>query len=151
MIKGAFRRLIKPYLRIVSNKINKVGGQPQTYPLIPNKALVSAGDGGDSDDNFGKRNYISIKNGIGWLHLDFKLKTKDGISWNTPLFEYPANCPRCIGIAEASLWDGASVFMAGRSIANDSLSKKVFCGSIADATVGRRYIINVVSFFEDEP
>ncbi len=132
-------------------ELNQKAADATIYPLIPDKTLVVPGAGNTSDENYAFRNFILINpDNSGWIKVDFKLLVIPN-NWWVPIFNYPPECPRCVGLPEEQFFDGTTVFSADRTFQNDNLSKKVMCGAPQDMTLNRRYIKSFVARFESEP
>ncbi len=82
-------------------------GEPKVYPLVklsenitvlPEKGSII-------------RNYLIVRNGQGWVHLDF-IPNKTwwkGAKKNTPIFKLPANAPDIFGLVESNVSLGTNL------------------------------------------
>lgn len=74
-------------------------GDREIYPLVSvdNKIEILGGKV--------IRNYMTVRNGQGWLHFDFIPPRKwwKGRKTNTPIFTFPDNAPQIMGLVESNI------------------------------------------------
>lgn len=119
---------------IVGNKVRtrKVG---KSYKLdfILGKDVITTNNDKDYDKQ--ERRQLTVLDGIGKIHLDFKMVKDSGNL--RPLFKLPANAPRNLELIETQVWDGASVWLnAGNNVVYGSGLRE-----------GQRYILDLIGFF----
>ena len=81
------------------------------------------------------RRQLTVLDGMGKIHLDFKMVK--GIGPRQALFKLPANAPKNLELIETQLWDGTSVWV-------DAGSPWVMGNSLK---AGQRYIVDLIGFF----
>lgn len=82
------------------------------------------------------RRQLTVLDGMGKIHLDFKMVKNSGSK--LALFRLPDNAPRCLELIETQTHDGSSVWLdaGGRIIYGNGLR------------AGQRYILDIIGFFE---
>ena len=89
----------------------------------------------DRDYDKQERRQLTVLDGIGKIHLDFKMVQNSGNL--RPLLKLPANAPRNLELIETQVWDGASVWLnAGNNVVYGSGLRE-----------GQRYILDLIGFF----
>lgn len=81
------------------------------------------------------RRQLTVLDGMGKIHLDFKMVK--GIGPRQALFKLPPDAPRNLELIETQLWDGTSVWV-------DAGSPWVMGNSLK---AGQRYIVDLIGFF----
>lgn len=119
---------------IENNKVRtrKVG---KSYKLdfLLGKDVITTNNDRDYDKQ--ERRQLTVLDGIGKIHLDFKMVQNSGNL--RPLFKLPANAPRNLELIETQVWDGASVWLnAGSNVVYGSGLRE-----------GQRYILDLIGFF----
>lgn len=80
-----------------------------------------------------QRRAITIQDGLGIVHIDFKRTSGTG----GLILTLPANCPTPSKLIEAQTWDGGSVWL-------DANSREVQSMGL---TANRRYVVDLLGFF----
>jgi len=89
----------------------------------------------DKDYDKQERRQLTVLDGMGKIHLDFKMVKDSGNL--RPLFRLPTNAPRNLELIETQVWDGASVWLnAGNNVVYGSGLRE-----------GQRYILDLIGFF----
>lgn len=89
----------------------------------------------DKDYDKQERRQLTVLDGMGKIHLDFKMVKDSGNL--RPLFKLPAKAPRNLELIETQVWDGASVWLnAGNNVVYGSGLRE-----------GQRYILDLIGFF----
>ena len=81
------------------------------------------------------RRQLTVLDGMGKIHLDFKMVK--GIGPRQALFKLPPDAPKNLELIETQLWDGTSVWV-------DAGSPWVMGNSLKS---GQRYIVDLIGFF----
>ena len=119
---------------IEGNKVRtrKVG---KTFKLefASGKDVVTTNNVADYENQ--NRRQLTVLDGMGKIHLDFKMVVNAGT--RRALFTLPANAPKNLELIETQTWDGSSVWL-------DANSKVVFGNGLK---AGQRYIIDLIGFF----
>lgn len=117
-----------------NNKVRtrKVG---RTYKLdfFSGKDTITTNNDVDYDKQ--ERRQLTVLDGMGKIHLDFKMVKN--ASTRQPLFRLPANAPRNLELIETQVWDGSSVWV--------NAGDKIVYG--AGLKAGQRYILDLIGFF----
>lgn len=82
-----------------------------------------------------QRRAITIQDGLGIVHIDFKRTSGTG----GLILTLPANCPTPSKLIEAQTWDGGSVWL-------DANSREVQSSGL---TANRRYVVDLLGFFNE--
>lgn len=119
---------------IENNKVRtRKVGKSFKLDFILGKDVITTNNDRDYDKQ--ERRQLTVLDGIGKIHLDFKMVKDSGNL--RPLFKLPANAPRNLELIETQVWDGASVWLnAGNNV--------VYGNGL---TAGRRYILDLIGFF----
>lgn len=119
---------------IENNKVRtrKVG---KTFKLdfVSGKDIITTNNDVDYDNQ--NRRQLTVLDGMGKIHLDFKMVVNAGT--RRPLFRLPANAPRNLELIETQVWDGSSVWV--------NAGDKIVYG--AGLKAGQRYILDLIGFF----
>lgn len=81
------------------------------------------------------RRQLTVLDGMGKIHLDFKIVKNTGP--RQMLFKLPPDAPKNLELIETQLWDGTSVWV-------DAGSPWVMGNSLK---AGQRYIVDLIGFF----
>lgn len=84
-----------------------------------------------------RRRVLSVLDGMGKIHLDFKMVSN--ANGSVLLFKLPANAPKNLDLIETQVHDGGSVWL-------DANSKNIYGTGLKANT---RYIIDLIGFFGD--
>ena len=119
---------------IEGNKVRtrKVG---RTYKLdfVFGKDTITTNNDADYENQ--NRRQLTVLDGMGKIHLDFKMVKNASIK--QALFKLPADAPRNLELIETQVWDGSSVWL-------DANSKIVYGSGLKANT---RYILDLIGFF----
>lgn len=108
-------------------------GKSFKLDFILGKDIITTNNDKDYDKQ--ERRQLTVLDGIGKIHLDFKMVKDSGNL--RPLFRLPAGAPRNLELIETQVWDGASVWLnAGNNIVYGSGLRE-----------GQRYILDLIGFF----
>lgn len=119
---------------IVGNKVRtRKVGKSFKLDFISGKDVITANNDADYDKQ--ERRQLTVLDGIGKIHLDFKMVQNTGA--RRPLFRLPADAPRNLELIETQVWDGSSVWV--------NAGDKIVYGNGLQA--GRRYILDLIGFF----
>lgn len=91
---------------------------------------VSPGDAGPLED---QRRAVTIQNGLGVVHIDFKRTS----GTRGLVLTLPDSCPTPSKLIEVQTWDGGSVWL-------DANSREVQSRGL---TANRRYVVDLLGFF----
>ena len=89
-----------------------------------------------TDTNQDRRAYMRLKNGMGIIHLDFKVKVAVTDKQIKEIATLPATAPVPSDLMEAQTHDGGGVYI-------EANSRKVMCTNLK---AGTRYIVNIPVF-----
>jgi hypothetical protein len=119
---------------IENNKVRtRKIGKSFKLDFILGKDVITTNNDRDYDKQ--ERRQLTVLDGIGKIHLDFKMVQNSGNL--RPLFKLPANAPRNLELIETQVWDGASVWLnAGNNVVYGSGLRE-----------GQRYILDLIGFF----
>nr|DAV68836.1 MAG TPA: hypothetical protein [Caudoviricetes sp.] len=119
---------------IENNKVRtRKIGKSFKLDFILGKDVITTNNDRDYDKQ--ERRQLTVLDGIGKIHLDFKMVKDSGNL--RPLFRLPANAPRNLELIETQVWDGASVWLnAGNNVVYGSGLRE-----------GQRYILDLIGFF----
>lgn len=119
---------------IENNKVRtRKVGKSFKLDFILGKDVITTNNDRDYDKQ--ERRQLTVLDGIGKIHLDFKMVKDSGNL--RPLFKLPANAPRNLELIETQVWDGASVWLnAGNNVVYGSGLRE-----------GQRYILDLIGFF----
>lgn len=119
---------------IENNKVRtRKVGKSFKLDFILGKDVITTNNDRDYDKQ--ERRQLTVLDGIGKIHLDFKMVQNSGNL--RPLFKLPANAPRNLELIETQVWDGASVWLnAGNNVVYGSGLRE-----------GQRYILDLIGFF----
>lgn len=82
-----------------------------------------------------QRRAVTIQDGLGIVHIDFKRTSgTSGL-----VLTLPDSCPTPSKLIEVQTWDGGSVWL-------DANSRQVYCNGL---TANRRYIVDLLGFFNE--
>lgn len=108
-------------------------GKSFKLDFISGKDVITTNNDLDYDKQ--ERRQLTVLDGIGKIHLDFKMVQSAGS--RRPLFRLPADAPRNLELIETQVWDGSSVWV--------NAGDKIVYGNGLQA--GRRYILDLIGFF----
>lgn len=107
----------------------------KTYKLAfaSGKDVVTTNNPVDYENQ--NRRQLTVLDGMGKIHLDFKMVANAGPK--RALFQLPADAPTNLELIETQTWDGSSVWL-------DAGNKTIFGNNLK---AGQRYIIDLIGFF----
>ena len=82
-----------------------------------------------------QRRSITIQDGLGVVHIDFKRTS----GTSGAIMTLPSNCPTPTQLIEVQTWDGGSVWL-------DANNREVQSSGL---TANRRYIVDLLGFFNE--
>ena len=89
-----------------------------------------------NDYNSQNRKQLTVLDGMGKIHLDFKIVKAGGP--RQALFRLPADAPNNLQLIETQVWDGSSVYL--------DAGQKIIYGNGLQAN--QRYILDLIGFFD---
>ena len=119
---------------VVGNKVRtRKVGKSFKLDFISGKDVITTNNDLDYDKQ--ERRQLTVLDGIGKIHLDFKMVQNTGS--RRALFRLPTDAPKNLELIETQVWDGSSVWL-------DANSKIVYGSGLR---AGQRYILDLIGFF----
>ena len=119
---------------VVNGKVRtRKVGKSYKIDFFSGKDVITTNNDVDYDRQ--ERRQLTVLDGMGKIHLDFKMVASAGT--RRPLFRLPADAPRNLELIETQVWDGSSVWL--------NAGDRVVYG--AGLKAGQRYILDLIGFF----